>query len=83
VDSYDRQVRRNAGTVSDMSKRYRTLDRVYAGDWANVDNLLRSGRTHGVEPEPWAGLVEEDDAAVARWYGPDELDAAVAEWRSR
>ena len=30
VALYDRQVRRNAGTDSDMSKRYRTLSRVYA-----------------------------------------------------
>jgi Glycosyl transferase family 2 len=82
VDVLDEQVRHNAGTISDMSKRHHTLDRVYAGDWANVDNLLRSGRTIGVEPRPWADLVGAEDATVARWYEPYVLDAAIAEWRA-
>jgi hypothetical protein len=81
VAPYDRQVRRNAGTDSDMSKRYRTLDRVYAREWAHVENLRRRGATVGVDPRPWTTAVEPADALVARWYAPAELDAALAGWR--
>jgi Glycosyl transferase family 2 len=82
VDVYDSQIRRNAGTVSDMSKRGRTLDRVYAGDWAEVENLRREGETIGVDPEPWVDLVDPADAEPARWYGPADLVAAVGRWRA-
>ena len=55
-----------------MSKRYRTLDHVYAGEWSEVENLRRQGGTVGVEPERWDTLV-----------APADLDAAVAGWRAR
>jgi hypothetical protein len=77
VDLYDGQIRRNAGTVSDMSKRRRTLDQVYAGEWAMVENLRRRGDAIGVQPEPWTDVVPTDDAALVRWYDPADLDAAV------
>jgi hypothetical protein len=78
VDLYDSQVRRNAGTVSDMTKRHRTLDAVYAQRWDAVENLRRDGEPLGVRPEPWTTLVEPADARFATWYDPDELAAAVA-----
>ena len=83
VDPYDQQIRHNAGTVSDMSKRYRTLDHVYAGEWSEVENLRRHGERMGVEPEPWAALVDPADAASARWYEPAARDAATESWRAR
>jgi hypothetical protein len=83
VDDYDRQIRHNAGTVSDMSKRYRTLDHVYAGEWSEVENLRRRGGRVGVEPEPWDTLVDQADAGSARWYAPADLDTAVADWWAR
>jgi Glycosyl transferase family 2 len=82
VDTYDRQIRSNAGTISDMSKRYRTLAHVYAGEWAEVENLRRAGEQIGVQPEPWSALVDPADAVSARWYDPADLDAAVATWRA-
>ncbi|MGH8824411.1 MAG: glycosyltransferase family 2 protein [Jiangellaceae bacterium] len=82
VDLYDRQVRGNAGTASDMSKRFRTLDHVYAQDWSQVENLRRNGATIGVQPEPWATLVDPSDAESTRWYTRDELAAALAHERT-
>jgi hypothetical protein len=82
VDLYDHQVRRNAGTISDMSKRMLTLDHVYAGEWDRVENLRRDGRVVGVRPQPWTALVPPADTEIARWYPTASLDAAVAEWRS-
>jgi hypothetical protein len=79
VDLYDSQVRRNAGTVSDMTKRHRTLDAVYAQRWEAVENLLREGESLGVQPEPWTTLVDPAHAAYATWYEPAALAAAVAE----
>jgi hypothetical protein len=81
VAPYDLQVRRNAGTDSDMSKRYRTLAHVYAGEWTKVENLKRDGARVGVAPQPWTNAVQPRDAHVDRWYRPDELDEAVAGWR--
>jgi hypothetical protein len=80
VDPYDRQVRRNARTDSDMSKRYRTLEHVYAREWAKIENLRRTGNPFGVELQEWADAVDAADARVATWYPPAELDAAIAEW---
>lgn len=83
VDHHDDQVRRNAGTDSDMSKRFRTLEQVYARDWARIENLRRSGDGVGVDPRPWPDRVPAVDVPVARWYPPDELEAAIADWRQR
>jgi hypothetical protein len=80
VDPYDRQVRRNARTDSDMSKRYRTLEHVYARDWAKIENLRRAGNPLGVELQRWDDAVDPLDAYVARWYPPTEREAAIAEW---
>ncbi|HWM21885.1 MAG TPA: glycosyltransferase family 2 protein [Ilumatobacteraceae bacterium] len=80
VDPYDRQVRRNARTDSDMSKRYRTLEHVYAREWARIENLRRAGNTLGVVLRPWCDAVDPADAQFARWYSPTELEAAIAEW---
>jgi hypothetical protein len=77
VELYDRQIARNAGTVSDMSKRHRSLDAVYAQRWDAVENLRRDGERLGVEPQPWATLVDAADATYATWYDPADLDAAV------
>ncbi len=81
VDPYDRQIRHNAGTVSDMSKRYRSLDHVYAGEWAQVENLRRAGERIGVQPARWETLVGPQDARTRRWYDPADLAAAVAGWQ--
>jgi hypothetical protein len=83
VDRYERQIRHNAGTISDMSKRYRTLDHGYAGAWSEVENLRRHGERTGVEPEPWDSLVDPADAVSARWYDPAARDAAIESWRAR
>jgi hypothetical protein len=83
VDPYDRQIRHNAGTMSDMSKRYRTLDHIYAGAWSEVANLRRHGERTGVQPEPWDALVEPADAASARWYDAAARDVAIESWRAR
>ncbi len=64
-----------------MSKRYRTLEHVYAGEWAQVENLKRDGARVGVAPQPWTSAVEARDAHVDRWYAPDELEEAIAGWR--
>ncbi|MGH9118460.1 MAG: glycosyltransferase family 2 protein [Acidimicrobiales bacterium] len=80
VDVYDGQIRQNAGTISDMSKRRRTLDHVYAGRWSDVENLRRRGEKLGVEPRPWTELVDARDAELARWYGPEELADALGRW---
>ncbi|MGH8773916.1 MAG: glycosyltransferase family 2 protein [Jiangellaceae bacterium] len=79
VEAYDQMVRSNAGTVSDMSKRFRTLDHVYAQDWPRVENLRRQGSPMGVEPEPWTTLVDPADASSARWYSPADLAVEVAQ----
>ena len=74
-------MRRNAGTDSDMSKRYRTLEHVYAQQWGEVENLLREGERTGVRPRPWREVVDAADAHRQRWYDPSELAAATAAWR--
>lgn len=79
VEAYDRMVRGNAGTMSDMSKRFRTLDHVYAREWHLVENLRRQGSPLGVEPQPWSTLVDPADADFARWYTPDELTSVAYE----
>ncbi|MGH9246373.1 MAG: glycosyltransferase family 2 protein [Acidimicrobiales bacterium] len=82
VTEYDAQVSRNVGTLSDMSKRYRTIDHVYAGEWDHVENVRRRGNPFGVRPRPWEELVSADDARFRRWYAPEDLAAATAEWRA-
>jgi hypothetical protein len=81
VDLYDRQVWHNARTQSDMSKRYRTLEQVYAGNWAHVENLRRTRSRLGVDPRPWSETVGPQDAHIERWYARELVAAVVAEWR--
>jgi glycosyltransferase involved in cell wall biosynthesis len=83
VELYDRQIRRNAGTVSDMTKRHRTLDAVYAQRWEEVENLRRHGASLGVRPEPWDRIVDPADAVFATWYAPADLAAAIAAEHAR
>jgi len=61
---------------TEIAQRYRSLDAVYAGRWAEVQNLRTKHAGAGVRPRPWTG------PRSARWYGPDELAEAVAAWRA-
>jgi hypothetical protein len=56
-------------------RRFRMLDAVYGGRWAEVDSLQPEGPL-GVQPRPWPELVGTDDARVARWYS--DVDRARA-----
>jgi hypothetical protein len=78
IQTRDDYERRESGNVSDVSRRYRTVDNVYARRWDMVENLRRRGRRVGVEPRPWTDLVEPADRDFARWYTPQELDQALA-----
>lgn len=77
INARDQEEYRVSGHVSDMSKRARTLDHVYAQDWAMVENLNRKGRRVGVSPSPWTELADPADAVSARWYTQAELDQAL------
>jgi hypothetical protein len=62
-----------------MVARYRSLDAVYARDWASVEMSLAPGlRRPRVEPLPWTELVEPEHHTVKRWYPADRLAEAVA-----
>ncbi|HEX8802656.1 MAG TPA: glycosyltransferase family 2 protein [Acidimicrobiales bacterium] len=78
---HDSRIRRNRGMVSDMTRRYRVLDDVYAGRWERVDRLDSLATGTGVNPRPWDRLADAADVPSARWYTPDELEAARAAWR--
>lgn len=69
----DQQVYQASGQVSDMSRRARTLDHVYAQKWSQVDNLRRKGKQIGVTPRSWSELVQAADVSSARWYTKDDL----------
>lgn len=76
IGKRDQEEYRVAGHVSDMSKRARTLDHVYAQNWSEVENLRRKGRRVGVSPRPWSELVPPGHASSARWYTEAELEDA-------
>jgi hypothetical protein len=71
---------RRVGGVSGITKRFRSLDMVYAGRWNEVDNLHKSGSSQGVHPRPWEELVDCEDRAYKVWYTPEEVERARAEW---
>jgi hypothetical protein len=61
-----------------MLARVRSLDAVYAGDWASVHNFIAldpMAKTleapppaTGVHPRPWTEIVGPDHVRVQRWY---------------
>jgi hypothetical protein len=57
-----------------IGRRFETLDAVYAQRWKDINHLVGAGT--GVEPAPWALT-----AGGPRWYGPDELGQAKAQWQ--
>jgi hypothetical protein len=62
-----------------MVARLRSLEAVYAQDWASVEVSLAPGlRRPHVEPLPWTELVGPEHHAVKRWYTADRLDEAIA-----
>jgi glycosyltransferase involved in cell wall biosynthesis len=59
-----------------MLTRFRSLDAVYAQDWARVENFialdplntLLKAPVAGVQPKPWVEIVETEHQPVFRWY---------------
>lgn len=80
VALYDDRTRRNRGMISDMSRRAKVLDHVYAQRWDQVDRAEARSTRRGVQPRPWLELVPAADRSSARWYAPSALEAAVADW---
>lgn len=56
------------GRPSGITQRWRHLDAVYEGRWEAVARVTPRGAALGVDPRPWADLVDPADATVARWY---------------
>jgi hypothetical protein len=53
-----------------MTMRARSLEAVYAQDWANVPIELVGGcRRPHIEPVPWHVLADPEHLSVKRWYG--------------
>ena len=73
VASRDAQEKGDSGHVTDMTRRYRTIENVYTQRWDQVDGLRRRGARFGVELQPWESLVEPADQSSARWYTPEQL----------
>jgi hypothetical protein len=78
IELRNQQTMRDSGNLSDMSKRSRTLDHVYAQRWSEVENLRRVGKPIGVEPRPWPDLVDPVHVTSARWYAPGDLPTTEA-----
>lgn len=57
--------------------RWETLDYVYSQNWAKVTWLTPRGHRFGVDPRPWASLVSQTDASVARWYDAERVDSGL------
>jgi glycosyltransferase involved in cell wall biosynthesis len=55
-----------------MYARFRSLDAVYRGDWANVENFMTEPVSRGVVLAPWDAQAGARDAPVARWHSDDE-----------
>lgn len=70
----DRNAYNNSLGNLSIKRRYKTLDAVYAREWAEVDTL-GGGLGIGVDPRPWSY-----PGPPARWYDPSELEAAIAAW---
>jgi hypothetical protein len=73
--SSDRTLRDHAVGNTQMQKRFRSLDAIYAQDWPRVDNLRGEPPLLGVHPQPWSDL-----ATTRRWYEPDEVESAKKAW---
>ena len=56
------------GRDSGATRRFATLDYVYAGQWDRVELPAVDGHKTGVQLRPWNEQVSPEDAAVARWY---------------
>jgi hypothetical protein len=63
---FDRRADPKDEAADHMYARHRSLEAVYAQDWANVENHMTRGL--GVSPRPWSELVDPADLSVARWY---------------
>ena len=66
-----------AAGFTGFARRRRSLDAVYSQRWADMDTPPNAQRASGLDPRPWPGA-----AAVRRWYGPDEVDAARRQARA-
>jgi hypothetical protein len=59
-----------------MLTRFRSLDAVYAQDWARVENFIAldpmnivlKASAAGVQPKPWGEIVAAEHQPVFRWY---------------
>jgi hypothetical protein len=60
-----------------FARRRSSLDAVYSGRWADVETIPNVDPSAALHPRPWPGL-----ATVHRWYRPDELTAARAQWET-
>jgi Glycosyl transferase family 2 len=73
----DRTVVDHAIGNTQMQKRLRNLDAIYAQNWPQVNNLRGEEPLLGVHPRPWP-----DPTRTRRWYGGDELAEARRQWSS-
>ena len=59
-----------------MLTRFRSMDAVYAQDWAGVENFIARDPMNavvkapvaGVQPKPWSEIVATEHQRVFRWY---------------
>jgi hypothetical protein len=58
-----------------MQKRLRNLDAIYAQNWPQVNNLRGAEPMLGVHPRPWP-----DPTSTRRWYDAGELEEARRQW---
>ena len=58
-----------------FARRRASLDAVYSGRWADVETVPNTDPAAALHPHPWPGL-----ATVRRWYRPNELAEARAQW---
>jgi Glycosyl transferase family 2 len=59
-----------------FSRRSRSIEAVYAQNWAAVETEVGRTLADTDGPRPWSG------AEVRRWYSSDDLDSARAAWSS-
>ena len=60
------------GRESGATRRLATLEYVYAGQWDRVELPSVDGHKKGVRLKPWNEQVSPADAAVLRWYPPED-----------
>lgn len=61
----DGRARLDDEATDHMRARHASLDAVYQGNWAQVENHMTGAP--GVDPRPWSSLVPPEDRSVARW----------------